>query len=97
MIAHTPGPWFVTQPSGRMIITEARIECLAETHGDQAEANALIMAASPALFKALQDIVDNARPLVVPMGGDPDTPFPLRYEPLIEQAIEALALAKGSV
>lgn len=54
---HTPGPWHVASTSGRMIITETRVPCIAETYNEDAEANARLMAASPELLDALNAVM----------------------------------------
>lgn len=88
----TGGEWMVAYGGGRMIITDSRIPCIGETHNEDAEDNARLMAASKDLLFALTRLVmyDAKR------GGLYDEILPYsEQESEIQQAMKAITKATG--
>jgi hypothetical protein len=56
---HTPGPWIIPG-SSNLVGTENPRRLIAETHGLNSAANARLIAAAPAMLKALKMIDANA-------------------------------------
>ena len=62
---HTPGPWFVTSqddyPTGEVSADPMGVRTVVTTYGDDAKANARLIAAAPELAAALVDCVRTLR------------------------------------
>lgn len=57
--------------------------------------NAHLIAAAPKLYAKLEELVNAANPIPVPMGENPEDSFPLRYNEEIESIRKLLAEARG--
>ncbi len=57
---HTPGPWKYIAWHGQHGVHDAMDNDVCETFGEDAEANARLIAAAPELLEALEEIVEGA-------------------------------------